>query len=1120
MASAVLTKRKLLLAAACMLLLWLPLAIYGAITGLTGVSPTPTNGSNTSFDYFVVNFTFINTTDAGTCLLEHYNTTMANYTMNLSANATGGYCWFNATNQADGNWNFSVYLNETSGTAAMNGTWFVTVDTTKPLMTLYSPANTSYASTAITLNFSHAELHTDLCWFNRNGTNTTLPSCSNYSFTAATGPSTLVLYINDTAGNLNQTNVTFTVDTTFPEGVVPTVPTGVNGTSIAANYALMNFTFIEANPGACLLSLNNGTAANQTMSLSSNATGGYCFFNATGQPDGRWNYSVYVNDSAGNINSSGLYFITVDANAPSVTIYLPQNTTYNSTTVNISYNSSDTISLNVTWLEYNGTNTTLSGNATFTALGNASSNVIVWANDSVGNVGYARTFFSTDTQAPTVSLSTPGAGTDTSNSTLNFSFIATDNLNTLLQCNLTINGTIVNSTAVARNGTTTSFYHTISNLSQALQQWNVTCRDNASVTTASACTFTYDATYPTYTIYSPQNTTYSTGTNLQLNFTSSDTNLNATYYSIDNLTNYTLSGNVTFNASEGFHNVSFHVNDSAGNLNSTIVHFTVDLTTPVITALSPSSGTTWSSSSTVEFTYNVSDVTVQNCTLVIDPANDENSTSVTPNATQSFSSTLTNRLYTWYIRCYDKAGRTNVTSTRTLTVSYTSSSSQQSAGSGQSSGSGSNQTQETKASQSWDTIATSTPAEMNIDKASIPVTNIKIEASESMPSVSLEVEALTAKPSDVAAPSGEIYKYLKLEAPNLNETRAKTITINFKVEKSWADANNIDEQTVALMRYSGGAWKAMPTSYKGSTLTHHLYNATTPGFSYFAIGGSKRAPVCAAGQKRCVNATFLETCSAAGTSWGATECKYGCDNATSSCYVALSGSCAAGERKCQGDYLWRCGSSNATAGNASNATTWELEIRCKNGCIANACAVSPQDMVFYGVIVAVMAACAAVVVILLWHEKIHHVGKIGSPARSPMKTGSLSLSSPILLHKLGKMESDRQNQEKNPAKTGKEAKASSLSALKGRIEDEAAVAAKEETPAEKAEEARLRKEKAAREAKLKAEEAKAEAKAAKTAPKVVAKEKHNPFVMPVPPEELHIQKPRGVWLRGRLRKWK
>ncbi|MCX9025581.1 MAG: PGF-pre-PGF domain-containing protein [Candidatus Methanoperedens sp.] len=117
-----------------------------------------------------------------------------------------------------------------------------------------------------------------------------------------------------------------------------------------------------------------------------------------------------------------------------------------------------------------------------------------------------------------------------------------------------------------------------------------------------------DTTAPSITIISPENTTYITASIL-LNVTTNQT-ANVTYSlngaANQSLYNLTTSGNTTIIGLEGANNITVYANDSAGNLNSSIVYFTVS-TAPVVTASKTYSNYTQIIQMTIDPNINVTD---------------------------------------------------------------------------------------------------------------------------------------------------------------------------------------------------------------------------------------------------------------------------------------------------------------------------------------------------------------------------------------------------------------------------------------------------------------------------------------------------------------------------------
>jgi len=140
--------------------------------------------------------------------------------------------------------------------------------------------------------------------------------------------------------------------------------------------------------------------------------------------------------------------------------------------------------------------------------------------------------------------------------------------------------------------------------------------------------------------------------------------VNGTYIFNRNLTNY----------ADGQYSWYIEANDSSNNSETSPTRdFYLDRAYPLVYLVSPTNASTWTGSSTVTFSYNVTDVDIANCSLIINNAIDQTETTITEEITQTFSKSLSNADYTWNVNCTDYVGYTNSSETRTLTVSYTAS---------------------------------------------------------------------------------------------------------------------------------------------------------------------------------------------------------------------------------------------------------------------------------------------------------------------------------------------------------------------------------------------------------------------------------------------------------------
>ncbi|MBI2075853.1 MAG: S8 family serine peptidase [Candidatus Aenigmarchaeota archaeon] len=117
----------------------------------------------------------------------------------------------------------ALYLPSFSGGAGGN-------DTQAPSLNASSPSG-DYSSSSVPVNYTVGDnVAVDRCWYRLNsGPNTTLADCANTTITVSEGSNIIIIYANDTSGNLNQTNITFTFTPPATTVATTTVPSGGSG---------------------------------------------------------------------------------------------------------------------------------------------------------------------------------------------------------------------------------------------------------------------------------------------------------------------------------------------------------------------------------------------------------------------------------------------------------------------------------------------------------------------------------------------------------------------------------------------------------------------------------------------------------------------------------------------------------------------------------------------------------------------------------------------------------------------------------------------------------------------------------------------------------------------------
>ena len=110
----------------------------------------------------------------------------------------------------------------------------------------------------------------------------------------------------------------------------------------------------------------------------------------------------------------------------------------------------------------------------------------------------------------------------------------------------------------------------------------------------------------------------------------------------------------------------------------------------------------------------------------------------------------------------------------------------------------------------------------------------------------LTVAKLKEKPEEIIEipiKNKSVYAYLdiKLTADGvyIEEDGIESMKFIFEVKWSWINENNIDKETILLVRYHDTEWQNLTTTCLGENDTYVYYEAETPGLSTFAVVGSE-----------------------------------------------------------------------------------------------------------------------------------------------------------------------------------------------------------------------------------------------------------------------------------------
>ena len=322
----------------------------------------------------------------------------------------------------DGSYNWSCTGNDNNSQQTESETWFFTIDSLYPQFDITYPTATNYTTAITTFNYTLIETNQEICWYSTNDTiNVTIDCALNVTgLVADEGINIWTIYANDTTGRENSTSVTFYQDSIIPyiEIIYPT------NVSYLTAPTIFNYTYVETNCNKVWFSNDTGLNNYSVQTCGTN-------FTDMVANEGLNNWTVFINDTFGNENSSIIYF-TVDT-VPFIQYESPtQINNYNSTTSYIPVNVSltETYFQNITFTFSNGTSYTFIDdtrliNYSFVD-GNYTYNVTTCTTTSQCNSTEDRNI-TVDTTVPSITIQTPidspGYIMVGQNETLNVTFI-------------------------------------------------------------------------------------------------------------------------------------------------------------------------------------------------------------------------------------------------------------------------------------------------------------------------------------------------------------------------------------------------------------------------------------------------------------------------------------------------------------------------------------------------------------------------------------------------------------------------------------------------------------------------------------------------------------------------
>ena len=500
----------------------------------------------------------------------------------------------------DTSYELSTRTIDTSGN--INETWvndtartLPLADTTPPIIT-FTPPTDPDGTTITTRNWTFINISLSepgFSWLEWNGINESMSGSGTHWYINKTGLDngvyTYRVWANDSAGNVNVSE-TRAIEIDYISDTLPpivTIISPVNDTTYNTDSVDLNY---SVNEPTTWQGYSTDGAANIT--LLGNTT-------LTGFTDGLHILTVYSNDTSGNMNSTTVWF-TVDTTPPEGISDLQH--TAGQTWINWIWTNPSDPDFNHTEIYLNGIFQISKSAEFFNAtelIPNTEYKISTWTADNLGNINEtwvndtAHTLPIPDTTPPTITFVSPTDPSGTTLTTRNWTFI---NVSLSEPCLSWIEWNGINESMA---GSDTNWYINKTDLVNGVYTYRVWANDtngneNSSETRTIEIDYVTDNLPPIISIISPMNDTLYTTDSVELNYTVNEPTI-WEGYSLDGADNISLIGNTTlFGLNDDLHNLTVYVNDTAGNMNSSTVWFTIDTTPPSnISNLLHTAGITW-----------------------------------------------------------------------------------------------------------------------------------------------------------------------------------------------------------------------------------------------------------------------------------------------------------------------------------------------------------------------------------------------------------------------------------------------------------------------------------------------------------------------------------------------
>ena len=123
---------------------------------------------------------------------------------------------------------------------------------------------------------------------------------------------------------------------------------------------------------------------------------------------------------------------------------------------------------------------------------------------------------------------------------------------------------------------------------------------------------------------------------------------------------------------------------------------------------------------------------------------------------------------------------------------------------------------------------------MSIDNSYFPFTKVTFDVSSSVIDAKLTAKSYSSLGTDYPNVTGTVYKYQELSSDKIEEV-LDSVSVKFKVEKTWVTDNEADKDRMFLLRYNGNNWIEETTVLTDSDDDYYYYSSSFEKFGMYSI---------------------------------------------------------------------------------------------------------------------------------------------------------------------------------------------------------------------------------------------------------------------------------------------